>query len=73
MQVERPNKEVQTQKEKEALQAWANEAEKKIKELGSKIEDVCFLFESCNNRHFVFFQFLGNNYFIIIFFYDLAG
>lgn len=45
MQVQRLQREVDTQKkEKEALQAWASDTEKKTKELGSKIEKVCYQF-----------------------------
>ena len=44
MQVEKLRKESETQKkEKEALAARANEAEKKIKELSSTIENVWLL------------------------------
>lgn len=44
MQVEKLKQELEEQKkEKEALEARANEAEKKIKEFGSTIENVWLL------------------------------
>lgn len=44
MQVEKLRQELETQKkEKEALEARANEAERKIKEFSSTIESVCLL------------------------------
>lgn len=44
MQVEKLRKDLEKQKkEKETLEARANEAEKKIKELSSTIENVCIL------------------------------
>lgn len=47
MQVEKLKMDLEAQqKEKEALEVRANEAEKKIKELGSTMEKVWYLLES---------------------------
>lgn len=47
VQVEKLKRELEAQmKEKEALESRTSGAEKKIKELGSTIENVCYLFVS---------------------------
>lgn len=64
MQVEKLKRELEAQKkEKEALESRTSGAEKKIKELGSTIENVCYLFVSYffHSQTVFFFSFMLDN------------